>query len=112
MQLRSSKRLCRERVATCGLLHLSPPSSTSSSNLIHLAVSFHSILWERGEGRREKKQEREGGRREGGERKGEGKGEREGREERGRKGVSYCKLEFPTVDTHAELMDSQEMCLM
>lgn len=36
MQLRSSKRLCRDRVATQGLLHRSPPSSTSSSNLSHL----------------------------------------------------------------------------
>lgn len=33
---RSSKRECRERVATWGLDHRSPPSSTSSSNLIHL----------------------------------------------------------------------------
>lgn len=36
MQLRNSKRLWSERVATYGLLHLSPPSSTSSSNLSHL----------------------------------------------------------------------------
>lgn len=36
MQLRSSNRLWSERVATYGLLHLSPPSSTSSSNLSHL----------------------------------------------------------------------------
>lgn len=62
IQLRSSKRLCRERVATCGLLHLSPPSSTSSSNLTHLAVSFHSILLERGEGtEREGEEERKRG---------------------------------------------------
>ena len=65
-----------------------------------------------GRGKERKKQEREGGRREGGERKGEGKGEREGREERGRKGVSYCKLEFPTVDTHAELMGIHKNVLM
>ena len=44
MQLRSSNRLCSERLATCGLLHLLPPSSTSSSNLTHRAVSFHSTL--------------------------------------------------------------------
>ena len=57
---RSSKREWRERVATCGLLHRLPPSSTSSSNFTHLkkenhhqdlleqiynlAVSFHSML--------------------------------------------------------------------
>lgn len=34
--VRSSKRLCRDSVDTWGLLHLSPPSSTFSSNLIHL----------------------------------------------------------------------------
>src|SRR4029434_684863 len=32
MQERSSNRLCREIVCTYALLHLSPPSSTSSSN--------------------------------------------------------------------------------
>lgn len=35
-QVRSSKRLCRDRVATWGLLQRSPPSSTFSSNFIHL----------------------------------------------------------------------------
>ena len=35
-RLLSSNRACNERVATWGLLHLFPPSSTSSSNLIHL----------------------------------------------------------------------------
>lgn len=39
-RLLSSKRACNERVATCGLLHLFPPSSTSSSNLIHLWLSW------------------------------------------------------------------------
>jgi hypothetical protein len=32
----SSNRECRDSVATWGFDHLSPPSSTSSSNLIHL----------------------------------------------------------------------------
>lgn len=36
MQLRSSNRLCSDSVATYGLLHRSPPSSTSSSNFSHL----------------------------------------------------------------------------
>lgn len=36
MQLRSSNRLCNDSVATYGLLHRSPPSSTSSSNFSHL----------------------------------------------------------------------------
>lgn len=38
IQLLNSKRLCSERVATYGLLHRSPPSSTSSSNFSHLQV--------------------------------------------------------------------------
>ncbi|KAH9390274.1 hypothetical protein TYRP_007833 [Tyrophagus putrescentiae] len=37
-QLRSSKRECRETVPTCGFDHRLPPSSTSSSNLIHLGL--------------------------------------------------------------------------
>ena len=90
MQLRSSKRLCRERVATCGLLHLSPPSSTSSSNLTHLAVSFHSILLERGrgdrEGRRGRKKEGEGDRGREGRRWKEGEEGRERERERREKG--------------------------
>lgn len=40
---RSSKSECSESVATCGLDQRLPPSSTSSSNLIQRAVSFHSI---------------------------------------------------------------------
>lgn len=44
MQLRRSKRLWRESVATWGLLHFSPPSSMSSSNFTQRAVSFHSTL--------------------------------------------------------------------
>lgn len=35
-QVRSSKRLCRDSVDTWGLLQRSPPSSTFSSNFIHL----------------------------------------------------------------------------
>lgn len=35
-KLRSSNNACKLSVATCGLDHLFPPSSTSSSNLIHL----------------------------------------------------------------------------
>lgn len=62
-RLRSSKSECKDRVATCGLDHRLPPSSTSSSNLTQLlqstanvddyswysikpqyrAVSFHSV---------------------------------------------------------------------
>ena len=34
--LRNSNNECRDKVATWGLDHLFPPSSTSSSNLIHL----------------------------------------------------------------------------
>lgn len=49
-QLRSSKRLYSESVATWGLLHLLPTSSTSSSNFNHLADSLHiprpsSLTW-------------------------------------------------------------------
>lgn len=36
IQERSSSKLWRLKVDTCGLLHRSPPSSTHSSNLIHL----------------------------------------------------------------------------
>ncbi len=36
----SSKRECRDRVATWGLLHLFPPSSTSSSNFTHLKMKI------------------------------------------------------------------------
>ena len=36
-------RLWNDSEATCGRHHLSEVSSTSSSNLIHLAFSFHSI---------------------------------------------------------------------
>lgn len=43
IRLRNSNRECNESVATCGFDQRFPPSSTSSSNLIHLAVSFHSI---------------------------------------------------------------------
>lgn len=39
-RLRSSKSECSDRVATWGLLHLLPPSSTSSSNFIHLREKF------------------------------------------------------------------------
>lgn len=39
----SSNRECRDNVATWGFDHLLPPSSTSSSNFIQRAVSFHSI---------------------------------------------------------------------
>lgn len=46
IKLRSSNRACRESVATCGFDHRFPPSSTSSSNLIHLngkvAIYFRS----------------------------------------------------------------------
>lgn len=39
---RSSRRLCNDKVPTWGFDHRFPPSSTSSSNFIHRAVSFHS----------------------------------------------------------------------
>lgn len=39
--VRSSNRLCRESVETWGLLHLSPPSSTFSSNFTHLQICSH-----------------------------------------------------------------------
>lgn len=42
IKLRSSKREWSDNVATWGFDHRFPPSSTSSSNFIHLAVSFHS----------------------------------------------------------------------
>lgn len=42
IKLRSSNSEWSDNVATCGLDHLLPPSSTSSSNFIHRAVSFHS----------------------------------------------------------------------
>lgn len=38
----SWKSACNERVATCGFDHRLPPSSTSSSNFTHRAVSRHS----------------------------------------------------------------------
>lgn len=37
-RLLNSKSECSDNVATWGLLHLLPPSSTSSSNLIHLRI--------------------------------------------------------------------------
>ena len=37
----SSNRSCRDKVATKGFDHLSPPSSTSSSNLIHLKIPIY-----------------------------------------------------------------------
>lgn len=42
-RLLNSNNECNDKVATCGFDQRLPPSSTSSSNLIHLAVSFHSI---------------------------------------------------------------------
>lgn len=36
IHVRNSNKLCRDKVATWGLLHRSPPCSTFSSNLIHL----------------------------------------------------------------------------
>ena len=43
IQLLTSKSEKSDKVATCGFDHLSPPSSTSSSNLIHLHV--RKIIW-------------------------------------------------------------------
>ena len=42
IKLLSSMSECMDKLDTWGLLHLLEPSSTSSSNLTHLAVSFHS----------------------------------------------------------------------
>lgn len=40
-RLLNSKSECSDSVATWGLLHLLPPSSTSSSNLIHLCKMYN-----------------------------------------------------------------------
>lgn len=45
MVLRSSSKLRKDSEATCGFPQRSVSSSTSSSNLIHRAVSFHCISW-------------------------------------------------------------------
>lgn len=46
MKLRSSNKACRDSVATCGLDHRFPPSSTSSSNFIHLKKKIHLYYWQ------------------------------------------------------------------
>ena len=43
-QVRSSNRLCRDSVDTWGLLHLSPPFSTFSSNFTHLWQHTHTNI--------------------------------------------------------------------
>lgn len=51
--VRSSNRLCRDSVETWGLLHLSPPSSTFSSNFTHLQIytvtHTHTQSWSQAE---------------------------------------------------------------
>lgn len=44
-QVRSSKRLCKDSVDTWGLLQRSPPSSTFSSNFIHLEREGWGLAW-------------------------------------------------------------------
>jgi len=44
-RLLNSKSECSDKVATWGLLHLLPPSSTSSSNLIHLRILYLRIIF-------------------------------------------------------------------